>query len=216
MYIPEDFEVTDEDALYSVIDQSGLATLVSAAEGVPAATLAPFVSSREGSGRRRVWGHLARANPQAQAVLEERRVLVVFRGPDAYVSPSWYADSPNVPTWNFVVVHAGGIARPVAPGDPRARWILERTVAKYESRLPQPWRLDEAPDSYVQQQLPHVVAFELEVSTLRGQFKLSQNQPWENRLGVIQALEQRPDDGAREVAQLMADLEDEDPSRTRP
>ena len=214
MYIPDDFEVTDEDALYSVIDRSGLATLISADGDLPAATLAPFVSSREEPGRRRVWGHLARANPQAQAVLEERQVLVVFRGPDAYVSPSWYADSPNVPTWNFVVVHAGGIPRPVAPGDPRTRWILERTVAKYESRLPQPWRLEQAPDSYIEQQLPHVVAFELDVSALRGQFKLSQNQPQENRLGVIHALEQRPDDGSRGVARLMADLED--PSRTRP
>ncbi|MBA3375151.1 MAG: FMN-binding negative transcriptional regulator [Actinobacteria bacterium] len=212
MYIPEDFEVTDEDALFSVIDRSGLATLVSAAGGIPAATLAPFVSSREESGRRRVWGHLARANPQSQAVLEERPVLVVFRGPDAYVSPSWYVDSPNVPTWNFVVVHAGGIARPVAVGDPRTRWILDRTVAKYESRLAQPWRLDEAPNSYVEGLLPDVVAFELEVSTLRGQFKLSQNQPRANRRGVIQGLEQMPDEGSREIAAVMAALE----LRTRP
>ncbi|MCA1682643.1 MAG: FMN-binding negative transcriptional regulator [Actinobacteria bacterium] len=212
MYVPEHFEETDEDALFSVIDASGLATLVSATGGVPAATLAPFVTSREDSGRRSVWGHLARANPQAQAVLEESRVLVVFRGPDAYVSPTWYADSSNVPTWNFVVVHAEGTARPVAPGDPRTRWILERTVAKYESRLPRPWRLDDAPDSYVEQLVPHVVAFELEVSTLRGQFKLSQNQPLESRRGVIRGLQQMPDDGSREIARLMAALE----PRTRP
>jgi len=208
LYIPEDFEVTDEAALFSVIDQSGLATLVSAVGGIPAATLAPFVSSQEESGRRRVWGHLARANPQSRAVLEECQVLVVFRGPDAYVSPSWYADSPNVPTWNFVVVHAKGKALPVPLGDPRTRWILDRTVSKYESRLPRPWRLEETPDLYVEQLLPHVVAFELEVSTLRGQFKLSQNQPSENRLGVIAALAQRPDEGAREVARLMAELDE--------
>jgi len=212
MYVPEDFEVTDEEALYSVIDASGLATLVSAAEGVPAATLAPFVTSLDGPSPRRVWGHLARANPQSQAVLDEREVLVIFRGPDAYVSPSWYADSPNVPTWNFVVVHARGIARPVPAGDPRTRWILDRTVTKYESQQPQPWRLDTAPASYVEQLLPHVVAFELELSALRGQFKLSQNQPSANRLGVIAGLEQRPDDGSQEVARLMAARE----RRTRP
>ena len=209
MYIPKAFAVTDEETLFSVIDGSGLATLVSAAGGVPAATLAPFVSCRDDGGRRRIFGHLARANPQAQAVLEERELLVVFRGPDAYVSPSWYADAPNVPTWNFVVVEAAGTARPVALGDAATRWILERTVAKYESRLPRPWRLDEAPKEYVERLLPEVVAFELEVSTLRGQFKLSQNQPRENRLGVIRALEQRPDEGSREVARLMADLETE-------
>ena len=214
MYIPKEFEVTDEEKLFDVVDQSGLATLVSAAEGVPAATLAPFVSTRDPSGRRRLWGHLARVNPQAQAVLDERCVLVVFRGPDAYVSPSWYEDSPNVPTWNFVVVQAGGTARPVPAEDPAARWILERTVEKYEAGLPRPWRLDEAPDAYVQELLPHVVAFELEVSTLRGQFKLSQNQPRENRLGVIRALEQRPGDGPRAVARLMAELEEH--SRTPP
>ena len=209
MYIPEAFEATDEETLFSVIEQSGLATLVSAADGVPAATLAPFVSCRDEGGRRRIFGHLARVNPQAQAVLEEREVLVVFRGPDAYVSPSWYADSPNVPTWNFVVVEAAGTARPVGLGEPGTRWILERTVAKHESRLPRPWRLDEAPEEYVEQLLPQVVAFELEVSTLRGQFKLSQNQPRENRLGVIRALEQRPSEGSQGVARLMADLERE-------
>jgi transcriptional regulator len=209
MYIPEAFEVTDEETLFSVIQQSGLATLVSAADGVPAATLAPFVSSRDDGARRRVWGHLARENPQARAVLEERQVLVLFRGPDAYISPSWYADSPNVPTWNFVVVEAAGTARPAGIGDARTRWILERTVAKYESRLPRPWRLDEAPEEYVEQLLPQVVAFELELSTLRGQFKLSQNQPRENRLGVIRGLEQRPDHGSRQVARLMTERDPE-------
>ncbi len=211
VYIPGDFEVTDERELFAVIERSGLTTLISATEGVPAATLAPFVCSRDESGRRRVWGHLARANPQSVAVREQREVLAVFRGPDAYVSPSWYADSPNVPTWNFVVVHAGGVARPLASDDPRTRWILDRTVAKYEARLEKPWRLDDAPDAYVECLLGHVVAFELEVSTLRGQFKLSQNHPGPNRLGVIRGLEQRPDDGSREVARLMAELESHTP-----
>ncbi len=212
MYNPKDFEVPDEEALFSVIDRSGLATLVTAAGGVPAATLAPFVSSREDSGRRRVWGHLGRANPQSLAVQAESRVLVVFRGPDAYVSPSWYADSPNVPTWNFVVVQAAGTSRPLAWDDPRARWILERTVAKHEARLERPWRLDVVPDSYLEPLLRGVVAFELDVSELCGQFKLSQNQPRANQLGAIQGLEQIPDDGSREIARLMAALE----PRTRP
>jgi transcriptional regulator len=212
MYIPGDFEVTDEDELFAIIEQSGLATLISASDGLPAATLAPFVTSRDELDRRRVWGHVARANPQSLALARECSVLVLFRGPDAYVSPAWYADAPNVPTWNFVVVHAAGIARPVAWDDPRTRWILERTVAKHESRLAEPWLLEDVPESYLEPLLRAVFAFELEVSELRGQFKLSQNQPRANRRGVIHGLQGMPDDGSREIARLMTALE----LRTRP
>lgn len=207
MYIPSDFEVTDEAELFAVIERSGLATLISASDDLPTATLAPFAVSREESGAPRVWGHLARANPQSLALARKCRVLVLFRGPDAYVSPSWYADAPNVPTWNFVAVYAAGVARPVAWDDPRTRWILERTVAKHESLLSQPWLLDDVPESYLEPLLRAVFAFELEVSELRGQYKLSQNHPRANRRGVIQALHGMADDGSREIARLMTTLE---------
>ncbi len=206
-YIPDHFRVTDEDELFGVIERSGLATVVSVSNGVPVTTQAPFAVSRDESGARRVWGHVARANPQSRALAEGSPVLVLFRGPDAYVSPSWYTDSPNVPTWNFVVVHAYGTTRPVASGDPTARWILERTVAKHESSFERPWQLDDAPASYVESLVEGVAAFELEVSSLHGQFKLSQNQPTANRLSVIRNLERQPESGARGIARLMAEQE---------
>lgn len=205
MYVPRAFEVTDEDELYGVIDRHGFATLVSIAGVVPTATLAPFVVSEDDAGRR-VWGHLARANPQARSLAEQQEVLVIFRGPDAYVSPSWYADAPNVPTWNFVVVHAYGVPYVLASDDPRTRWILERTVDRFESRLDEPWRLD-VPENYLTSLLRGIVAFELRVTSLLGQFKLSQNHARPNRQGVIRNLERQPDSGSREVARLMEKLE---------
>jgi transcriptional regulator len=206
VHVPAAFEVTDEGVLYDVIDEYGFATIVSATCGRPAATLAPFFLSRDDP-RPRVWGHFARANPQRNALSTESEVLVVFRGPDTYVSPSWYADYPNVPTWNFVVVHAYGIPRVLERDDPRVRWLLERTVERFEAALPDPWSLD-GPDDYLSSLSKGVVAFELEITSLEGQFKLSQNQSQANRLGVIRNLEQRPDTDAREIARLMREHEE--------
>jgi transcriptional regulator len=205
MWVPKAFEVTDEDELYGVIERHGFATIVSVDGALPTATLAPFVVSHE-SGRRRVWGHLARANPQAKTLGDAAEILVIFRGPDTYVSPSWYATTPNVPTWNFVVVHAYGIPRVLPREDPRVRWVLERTVERFESDLEEPWALD-GPEEYLASLSKGVVAFELDVTSLQGQFKLSQNHPQDNRLGVIRNLE-RGGDAARAVAQLMTALEE--------
>ncbi len=207
MYTPPHFRAHSEDELYELMEKFSFATLVSAAlEGPPTATLAPFVLRRDATNRRRLWGHIARANPQSQSLAENREVLVIFRGPDAYVSPSWYEDSPNVPTWNFTVVHAYGFPRLLAPDHWRTRWILEQTVDQYESRLEVPWRL-EVSAGYFASLVQGVVAFEIEVTRLEGQFKLSQNHSRANRLGVIAGLERRPDTAARELARIMRERE---------
>lgn len=208
MYTPPHFRARSEDELYELMEEFSFATLVSAGvEGPPTATLAPFVLRRDATGRRRLWGHIARANPQSLSLDENKEVLVIFRGPDAYISPSWYADSPNVPTWNFTVVHAYGLPRLLPPDHWRTRWILEQTVDQFESRLEAPWRL-EVPDGYFASLVQGVVAFEIELMRLEGQFKLSQNHRRANRLGVIAGLQRRPDTAAREIARIMRERED--------
>ncbi len=206
MYTPPHFRADNEDELYELMEEFSFATLVSAGDGPPTATLAPFVLRRDATGGRRLWGHIARSNPQWQSLDEKREVLVIFRGPDAYISPSWYTNSPNVPTWNFTVVHAYGLPHLLAPDHWRTRWILEQTVDQYESRLEEPWRL-EVPTEYFTSLVQGVVAFEIELTQLEGQFKLSQNHPQANRLGVIAGLERRPDTAAREVARIMRERE---------
>jgi transcriptional regulator len=209
MYVPEPFRAAGQDELFEVMARHSFATLVTAAGGVPLATWAPFVVRREPDGRHRLWGHIARANPQGRVLDPGREVLVIFQGPHHYISPSWYADAPNVPTWNFVVVHAYGTPRELAPEDPRTRWILEQTVAQHEAAMERPWRLDSA-SAYVEKLIGGVRAFEIELSRVEGQFKLSQNHSAENRRGVIAGLERCGDDAARDVAALMRERERDD------
>ena len=202
MYTPPEFAETDEVVLYAAMQRYSFATIVSAAGGLPLATLAPVVVGRVGTDRWTVWSHMARANPQWRSFADVDEVLVIFRGPDAYISPAWYTDSPNVPTWNYVVVHAYCRVRLLVAGDPQIHWILEQTVSQYEARFERPWRLD-VPDEYFDRLVQGVQGFELEVRRLEGKSKLSQNQAPENRLGVIAGLEPQSDTGAQEIARLM-------------
>ncbi len=202
MYTPPDFAEPDEVVLYAAMQRYSFATIVSAAGDLPIATLVPVVVRRVGTDRWTVWSHMARGNPQWRSFGDVDDVLVIFGGPDAYISPSWYADSPNVPTWNYVVVHAYCRVRLLIAGDPQIRWILEETVNQYEAQFEQPWRLD-VPDDYFGRLVRGIQAFELEVRRLEGKFKLSQNHPLDNRLGVIAGLERQADTGAQEIARLM-------------
>lgn len=207
VYVPSHFRLEQEDALYAVIDRFMFAMVVSSVDlGPPRATLAPFVVRQE-DGRQRLWGHVARANPQWRDFCDDREILVVFRGPHAYISPSWYADEPNVPTWNYVAVQVCGRPRVLEQDDPRVRWILERTVEQAESRLARPWHVGEASE-YVRELAPRVCAFEVEVTGIQGSVKLNQNHPHENRLGVIAALETSDESDAREIARLMREREE--------
>jgi len=202
VYVPAHFRFEHEDDLYDVMRRHSFATLVSVHEGVPSATLAPFVTRRDDEGALRLWGHIARANPQWRTFRADAEVLVSFRGPDAYISPSWYETAPNVPTWNFLVVHARGVPQLLLDDRETTLWILTETVAQYEQRFAQPWELDGA-SAYVQSLLPHVAAFEIELTLVEGQRKLSQNAPLPDRIGAIAGLEAQQDAAAREIARLM-------------
>jgi transcriptional regulator len=204
VYVPPAFRPRDVRELYDVMERHSLATLVMLDGGAPAAVAAPFVLRSDERGCRRLWGHIARANPHGAALQDEQEVLVLFQGPGAYVSPSFYHDAPNVPTWNFVAVHAYGRPRVLRPGDPRVRWIIEQTVAQYERLEAEPWTVQEAGD-YVDELLPGVLAFEVELTRVEGQFKLSQNQPPGKIRAVIEGLERRGDEQSNAVAALMRD-----------
>jgi transcriptional regulator len=129
-------------------------------------------------------------------------VLVVFSGAHAYVSPSWYAQHPSVPTWNYVAVHAYGVPRVIEdPGDVRA--LLDRLVRTFEDGRPTPWRMDALSDSYVDGMTRGIVAFEIPIARLEGKAKLSQNRPAGDQARVRAALAAEGDPLARAVAELM-------------
>lgn len=199
-----EYGVDDEERLWQVVGDHPFGTIVSAADGeAPLATLVPYLVQDAEGGRPRLWGHMGRANPQWRSFRADREVLNIFRGPDAYVSPSWYVNRPYVPTWNFVHVHVYGRPRLLGAGDDAAvRWLLEQTVDVYEAKLERPWRLD-VPEAYLKSLMDRVATFEIEVTRMEGQFKLSQDKPEADRRALIARLAEMDAGGGRAVADLM-------------
>ena len=198
MYIPSAFRADDRAALRDLIERHGFGTLVTVIDGAPFATHLPFVLDR---GRGVLLGHVARANPHWRAFDGAAEALVIFQGPHAYVSPSWYATGPAVPTWNYAAVHVYGTFESVE--DPaELLGIVRDTVRVYEAAMPRPWQLDEA-SAYSRGMLRQIVGFRVRVGRIEGKWKLNQNHPEERRRKVVRALEQIAGDDAREVAALM-------------
>jgi transcriptional regulator len=208
MYLPAHFAQTDPTQLLVLMRQYPLATLITEAAGEPVADELPFLFDATQGPHGTLKAHLARANPLWQNHPADRQVLVVFRGPQAYVSPSWYpgkrAHGKVVPTWNYTVVQARGRLR-VVDGD--ATWLraqLEALTQSQEGARAQPWQVDDAPADYIACMMGAVVGLEIEVSTLVGKFKLSQNHPLEARLGVMHGLAGESAQAAHQVASRMA------------
>ena len=197
LYRPTHFRVDDEAALLEFIGRHAFGTLVcDGADGLEVSHI-PFLPKRGADGSIRLLGHVARANPQWQALQQARHVVAIFQGPHAYVSPSWYANHPSVPTWNYSVVHAHGAVRPL--DDAGLRELLDELSRTYEGDRANAWRMDSLPEEFVTKMMRAIVGFEMQVERLEGKFKLSQNRPEE--IGrVVAALES---EGEGEVAEMM-------------
>jgi transcriptional regulator len=197
-YVPRHFRIEDPAALERFVAANGFGTLVSAGPEGLWASHVPMRAAPGGDGRLRLEGHLARANGHWRALAGAGEVLAIFEGPHGYVSPSWYANHPSVPTWNYAVVHARGRARILPPEDLPA--LLDRLARQYEDDRPSPWRMQDLPADYTPKMLAAIVGFEIAVERLEGKFKLSQNRRPEDVEGVIAALER---EGQAQLAALM-------------
>lgn len=206
MYVPDHFRPTD-DEVRELLTHVGAVDLVTATDGGLLATMLPMVydapGSRDGIGvHGALLGHVARKNPQWQTPTFGRS-LAILRGPDAYITPSWYATKREhgrvVPTWNYVVVHAHG--RLLIHHDPA--WLeanVRRLSIKHEAERAEPWSVDDAPAAYVAGQLRAIVGVELLIDRLEAKTKLSQNRSADDIAGVIDGLEA---DGERAVSAAM-------------
>lgn len=215
MYTPAHFAVTDTPMLHAVIRRHPLGLLITHHGGEMHTTHLPFLLNSESGTYGCLEAHLARANPHCEALLAGAASMVVFRGPDAYVSPRWYRDpSRNVPTWNYVAVHAHGTPRTVEEPQ-RSLQMISRLTDEHEAYFKNPWKVDEARD-YADKLVSQVLAFELDISRLEGKFKLSQNRAPPDRKGVMQALAENHRDEAAEMLEMMQILYCDDGShRTR-
>lgn len=213
MYLPAHFAETRPEVLRRFMATHPLAHLIVHGEGGLTADPVPLLHAPDPAPLGRLRGHLARANPLWKAAGEEGvDVLVLFQGPSAYVSPNWYPSKREnhkaVPTWNYVTVQARGRLRAVD----EAAWLralLAELTAAHEAGFAEPWRLADAPADFLERMLAAVVGIEIEVTELTGKWKLSQNQPPANRVGVIAALEGLGTAQALVVAGLMRQREAE-------
>jgi transcriptional regulator len=156
-----------------------------------------------GSGGR-LLAHVARANPIVGDLTDDAEVLVVFSGPQGYVTPSWYASKAEthrvVPTWNYVTVQAKGRARLI--DDPAfTRDVVARLTAAHETTRPAPWSIDDAPEAFIAGQLRGIVGLEIEIVAIEGKWKVSQHRTTTDRAGVAVGFAEA---GAADMAALVA------------
>ena len=173
MYIPAHFREEDISELHGMMRQNGFAVFVTAAAGIPFATHLPVLLDAEPSPYGTLRGHIARANPQWRDFETGAEALMIFSGPHAYISPTWYETQPSVPTWNYTAVHAYGIPRLVS--DEELQSSLFDLTAFYEANLPTPWTPDELSEDYLEKMSRALVGFKMVITRLEGKRKLSQN-----------------------------------------
>ena len=199
MYIPKAFREDDINTLHKLMQEYSFATLITLHEGVPFATHLPFILDAKRGSNGTLLAHMARANPQWRDFKSELEVLVIFQGPHAYVSPSWYEVELSVPTWNYAVVHAYGIPRLVEEGE-ELYTILKILIQTHEAQFENAWPF-QLSNEYLQKMMRGIVGFEIEITRLEGKFKMSQNRTESERENVIAALQESSD--TQSVAELM-------------
>ena len=191
MYIPKHFEEPNVDVLHDLIRVQPLATLVTLGPDGLAANHIPLHLSPEPAPYGTLLGHVARANSIWKDVGPNQEVLAIFHGPEAYISPTWYATKQEtgkvVPTWNYAVVHAYGALRVIDD----AAWVraqLELLTTQSEAAMPTPWAVSDAPPEYIEKLIHAIVGIEIVVTKLFGKWKVSQNQPERNQASVEEGL----------------------------
>ncbi|OIQ88567.1 protease synthase and sporulation protein PAI 2 [mine drainage metagenome] len=203
MYLPEHFAETDVEALQRLITSHPLGMLVThGSDGLDADHL-PFEFDPAAGAHGVLSAHVARANPLWQRCPDGTPVLVVFRGADGYVSPSWYPSKHEthrqVPTWNYTVVHAHGTLT-VRDDERFVRGVVARLTRRHEAGEAVPWKMGDSAPDYIDSMLRNIVGIEVAVTRLVGKAKLSQNKDARDRVGAADALQARGHDA---LAQAM-------------
>lgn len=189
MYIPDHFKETNPACLATLLRDYPFGTLITVHDGLPFVSHIPFLHEHRSDGTQVLRGHVAKSNPQWHDLEENQTALVVFQGPHAYISPSWY-ESPGVPTWNYAVVHIYGKARLLQDEASLEKLITELT-AVYESNQINPWKPQLSGEQRTRL-LGSIVGFEIEAQDIQAKFKLSQNRSRNDQQAVIDQLAKSP------------------------
>lgn len=206
MYIPASNAETRPESILDYVEEHPFGALVTAGTDGLFATHLPWVLDRSRGAAGVLHGHIARANPHHRLRQDTPEALVIFTGPDAYITPSWYRSKADhgkvVPTWNYVAVHVYGTLRFV--DDPVfLRRHLEVLTARSERRQARPWRVEDAPPDFVAGLQRAIIGIELEITRLEGKWKMSQNRSAADIDGVVRGLAASPDPVERRVAEIV-------------
>ncbi len=211
MYIPRRYEEKDVETVRAFIRENSFAILVSVLDGSPVATHIPLLLEKDGQGRDVLVGHIARGNEQKESFATGGdvgvdgakkagvKVLAIFPGPHAYVSPRWYTQM-NVPTWNYMAVHVYGTLRVMEGEELRA--ALSRLMHNYEQHLPKPVSIGEIPEKQLAAEMRGIVGFSILVEEVQAAYKLSQNRDERSYHEVVLQLE-AGDEASKAVAAEM-------------
>lgn len=207
MYTPSLFVEERIEVLHSIIRQYPLAVIVTSGAQGPEATHVPVVLHADQGAKGVLRCHFARANPQWKSVEASPSVLAIFRGPEHYISPSWYPSKQEhgkvVPTWNYIAVHVRGRGRLFED-----RELIEHIHAltdQNEQAFEEPWSVDDAPQDYIEGMSRAIIGIEIAIDAIEGKWKLSQNRPQADREGVVAGLRAIGSHESLKMAELVAE-----------
>jgi transcriptional regulator len=205
MYTPKKFQQHDVTALKELIVAYPFATLMTHSDAGIEAEHIPFILTQV-KGRDVLQGHIAKANPLWKKVKDNAQVLIVFNGPNCYISPNYYPTKKEagkvVPTWNYVTVHVKGAISFVQDDNWNFNLITNLTN-HHEAAQQEPWSIEDAPQEYIARMLPAIVGIEIDITSITGKWKVSQNQPEINKQGMVNALSKEVECDARKIAKLV-------------
>ncbi|AZV48846.1 FMN-binding negative transcriptional regulator [Bacillus halotolerans] len=199
MYIPKYYKVTNADDIWDFVQNNSFGTIVTTAQGKPIATHLPLQLMKEGD-TYYITGHIAYGNPQWRTFETCEDVLVMFQGPHAYISSSWY-EKENVPTWNYQAVHVYGTASIL--NEEELKHDLTMLLQKYEKHRKNPVLWDKLSPQLLESQLKGIVGFKMKVGEIQASYKLSQNRNEKDYMNIIDQLRNEGNPNSKQMAELM-------------
>lgn len=207
MYVSKHHQLNDREAIFTLMASYPLGAWVCSGKDGLVANHVPFYLDRSKGPYGTLMGHVSRANVVWRELSHATSSVVMFQGPQAYITPGWYpgkvAHGKVVPTWNYAVAHAHGVARAIEDRD----WLLDmlnRLTNVHEAGQPVPWRVGDAPADYIDKLLRAIVGIEIPIDRLEGKLKASQDEALQDRVGTVSGLQQAP--RPRDEAESMAGL----------
>lgn len=199
MYTPSSFKEENPDVLFDLIEEHNFGIIFSQHQDQPEATHLPFLVHRKKSEQGTLIAHFAKANKHWKKLDEAKDVLVVFQGPHSYISPAWYKNRAEVPTWNYATVHVFG--KPKVIEDPaELNKMVKELTHFHEDQENTGWKLDEVPEKDYNTDLKAIVGLEIEISKMEGKFKFNQNKSDKDQKSVISKME---DLGREDISEIM-------------